>query len=99
MTSNLFGIVLALLGGVLVGNCMLPLKRIRLWPWECTWLVFSLVSLLIVPFLVALPCTVPGFYVYKILSAYSEGTIKDFLLLLVVALMFNFLVYGPVTFA
>src|SRR5580698_1230911 len=54
MSSNVFGIVLALLGGVLVGNCMLPLKRIRTWPWECTWLVFSLVSLLLVPCLVAL---------------------------------------------
>jgi L-rhamnose-H+ transport protein len=58
MTRNFFGIVLALLGGVLVGNCMLPLKRIRVWPWECTWLVFSLVSLLIVPCLVA-SLTVP----------------------------------------
>lgn len=53
MTGNLFGIFLALLGGVLVGNCMLPLKRIRIWPWECTWLVFSFVSLLLVPCLVA----------------------------------------------
>ncbi len=47
------GIFLALLGGVLVGNCMLPLKRIKTWPWECTWLVFSFISLLIVPCLIA----------------------------------------------
>lgn len=53
MNSNFAGIVLALAGGVLVGNCMLPLKRIRIWPWECTWLVFSLVSLLFVPCLIA----------------------------------------------
>jgi len=53
MNSNFSGIVLALVGGMLVGNCMLPLKKIRVWPWECTWLVFSLVSLLFVPCLIA----------------------------------------------
>jgi L-rhamnose-H+ transport protein len=47
------GVVLALMGGVCVGNCMLPLKRIRAWPWECTWLVFSVVSLILVPCLIA----------------------------------------------
>jgi L-rhamnose-H+ transport protein len=59
MNSNFTGIVLALAGGVLVGNCMLPLKKIRIWPWECTWLVFSLVSLLLVPCLIAL-VAIPG---------------------------------------
>jgi L-rhamnose-H+ transport protein len=51
--SNLLGIALAVLGGLVVGNCMLPLKRMRAWPWECTWLIFSLLSLLVVPCLVA----------------------------------------------
>jgi len=54
MSGNLVGIVLALLGGLLVGNCMLPLKRLRVWPWECAWLIFSLISLLIVPCLIAI---------------------------------------------
>ena len=49
MSSNALGIGLSLLGGVLVGNCMLPLRRIRTWPWECTWLIFSIVSLVVVP--------------------------------------------------
>jgi L-rhamnose-H+ transport protein len=49
MTSNALGIGLSLLGGVLVGNCMLPLRRIRTWPWECSWLIFSIVSLVVVP--------------------------------------------------
>jgi L-rhamnose-H+ transport protein len=53
MNSNFFGVALAIAGGMLVGNCMLPLKRIRSWPWECTWLVFSFVSLLLVPCLIA----------------------------------------------
>jgi L-rhamnose-H+ transport protein len=59
MNSNFTGIILALVGGVLVGNCMLPLKKIRAWPWECTWLVFSFVSLLFVPCLIAY-LTIPG---------------------------------------
>lgn len=49
MTSNTAGIILALSGGIVVGNCMSPLKRIKVWPWECTWLVFSVVSLLLIP--------------------------------------------------
>lgn len=53
MHSNFTGITLAILGGLLVGNCMVPLKKIRTWPWECTWLIFSLVSLLLVPCLIA----------------------------------------------
>jgi L-rhamnose-H+ transport protein len=31
----------------------LPLKHIRTWAWECTWLIFSLVSLILVPCLIA----------------------------------------------
>jgi L-rhamnose-H+ transport protein len=53
MSSNVLGIGLSLLGGVLVGNCMLPLKRTRTWPWECSWLIFSVVSLVLVPWAMA----------------------------------------------
>jgi L-rhamnose-H+ transport protein len=53
MSGSAAGVVLALLGGVCVGNCMLPLKHIRTWAWECTWLIFSLVSLILVPCLIA----------------------------------------------
>jgi L-rhamnose-H+ transport protein len=59
MSENLTGIVLALLGGICVGNCMLPLRRIRVWPWECTWFIFSLVSLLLIPGLIA-TLVIPG---------------------------------------
>jgi L-rhamnose-H+ transport protein len=59
MNGSMTGILLALLGGICVGNCMLPLKRIRTWPWECTWLVFSLVSLVVVPWLIA-ALVIPG---------------------------------------
>lgn len=53
MSGSITGVVLALAGGICVGNCMLPLRRTRVWPWECTWLVFSLVSLLVVPGMIA----------------------------------------------
>ncbi len=53
MTSHAMGVGLSLLGGVLVGNCMLPLKKIRTWAWECSWLIFSIVSLVLVPCLLA----------------------------------------------
>jgi L-rhamnose-H+ transport protein len=53
MSGSAAGVVLALVGGVCVGNCMLPLKHIRTWTWECTWLIFSLVSLFLVPCLIA----------------------------------------------
>jgi L-rhamnose-H+ transport protein len=53
VSSGLLGIGFSVLGGVLVGNCMLPLKRIRTWPWECSWLIFSIVSLVLVPWAMA----------------------------------------------
>ena len=80
MSSNVFGIVLALLGGVLVGNCMLPLKRIRTWPWECTWLVFSFVSLLLVPCLMAFLIVPewPGLYTSLTFSALLPSLLFGF---------------------
>ena len=48
------GLALTLLAGLGSGNCMLPLKFARRWKWENLWLVFSLVSLLIVPWALAL---------------------------------------------
>src|SRR5580692_1906422 len=59
MKGSITGIFLAILGGVCVGNCMLPLKRIRVWPWECIWLIFSLVFLMLVPCLIA-AFVIPG---------------------------------------
>jgi L-rhamnose-H+ transport protein len=62
MSSDTIGIGLSLLGGVLVGNCMLPLRKIRTWAWECSWLVFSIVSLVLVPCLLAWLPHWPSFY-------------------------------------
>jgi L-rhamnose-H+ transport protein len=55
MTANLWlGLLLTMAAGLLSGNCMLPMKFARRWPWENTWLVFSIVSLLILPWALAL---------------------------------------------
>ncbi|MBI5087278.1 MAG: hypothetical protein HZB13_22090, partial [Acidobacteria bacterium] len=51
---NLFvGLALTLAAGIAAGNCMLPMKFSRNWRWENTWLVFSLVSLLVLPWAIA----------------------------------------------
>ncbi len=55
MAVNLWlGLLLTLVAGLLSGNCMLPMKFARRWPWENTWLIFSIVSLLILPWALAL---------------------------------------------
>jgi L-rhamnose-H+ transport protein len=48
------GLLLTLVAGLLSGNCLLPMKFARRWPWENTWLVFSVVSLVILPWALAL---------------------------------------------
>ena len=54
MVVNLWlGLLLTLVAGLLSGNCMLPMKFARRWPWENTWLVFSVVSLVILPWALA----------------------------------------------
>jgi L-rhamnose-H+ transport protein len=54
-----FGLALTLLAGLLAGNCMLPMKFVRRWQWENTWLIFTLVSLVFCPWLLAI-ILVPG---------------------------------------
>jgi L-rhamnose-H+ transport protein len=54
MTSQLWiGLAMALLAGAMAGNCMLPMKYVRRWRWENTWFVFSLVSLILIPWALA----------------------------------------------
>jgi L-rhamnose-H+ transport protein len=63
-----FGIVLTLLAGLMAGNCMLPMKFNRRWKWENTWLVFSVVSLVILPWMLALGLVGHLFDAYRGLS-------------------------------
>jgi L-rhamnose-H+ transport protein len=62
------GIALALLAGLMSGNCMLPMKFTRSWKWENTWLIFSLVSLVILPWALALGLVSHLFDAYRGLS-------------------------------
>jgi L-rhamnose-H+ transport protein len=47
------GLLLTLLAGSMAGGNLLPLKWIQVWKWENFWLVYSIVSLTIVPFSLA----------------------------------------------
>jgi len=47
------GVALTLLGGILAGICMLPMKFPKRLQWENTWLLFSLVALLFLPWALA----------------------------------------------
>lgn len=53
-----WGIAGVLIGGFLNGSWVLPMKRMLKWRWENTWLVFSVMGLIVVPWAVAL-ATVP----------------------------------------
>jgi len=53
-----WGIAGVLIGGFLNGSWVLPMKRMSRWRWENTWLVFSVMGLIVVPWAVAL-VTVP----------------------------------------
>ena len=52
-TEVCIGLGLALAAGMMAGNCMLPAKFVRRWKWENVWLVFTLVSLVIMPWTLA----------------------------------------------
>lgn len=47
------GLALTLVAGMFSGNCMLPMKFAKRWPFEATWLIFSLVSLVALPWALA----------------------------------------------
>jgi L-rhamnose-H+ transport protein len=53
----------------MAGDCMLPLKFNRKWRWENTWLVFSLVSLVVLPWTLALLLVNHLFQTYNSLNA------------------------------
>jgi L-rhamnose-H+ transport protein len=68
------GIVLVLVAGLMAGNCMLPLKFNRKWRWENTWLIFSLVSLVVLPWTLALSLVHHLFRTYTGLTASQFAT-------------------------
>ena len=47
------GYALTFLAGVMAGTNLVPLKWIRVWRWENFWLIYSIISLLVVPLCLA----------------------------------------------
>src|ERR1700704_1194851 len=64
----LAGVFLVMIAGLMSGSCMLPSKFVRAWKWENVWLVFSLVSLVIIPWILALAFVGRLFETYRALT-------------------------------
>jgi L-rhamnose-H+ transport protein len=67
----LLGVFLVMIAGLMSGCCMLPLKFVRSWKWENVWLVFSILSLVVIPWLLAFVFVRRLFETYRALSAYQ----------------------------
>ena len=62
------GVLLVMIAGLMSGTCMLPLKFARVWKWENIWLVFSVVSLIVIPWILAIVLVNRLFETYASLS-------------------------------
>lgn len=74
MDSILLGTFLVLMGGVSTGCFPLPMKFTRNWAWENTWLIYSIVGLLLVPWSVAF-ATIP-----HLLAVYGASNLRTLML-------------------
>jgi L-rhamnose-H+ transport protein len=76
-----FGILLALVAGVVNGSFAAPTKYSKLWNWENIWAVWAIVALLVAPWALAL-ASIPGLF-----SVYESAGLKP--LLVIVAFGFG----------
>jgi L-rhamnose-H+ transport protein len=63
------GVGLTVVAGAMAGNCMLPMKFAQRWSWEHVWLIFSIVSLLVLPWTLALVLVQRLLEVYRTVPA------------------------------
>jgi L-rhamnose-H+ transport protein len=63
------GISLTMAAGAMSGNCMLPMKYARRWRPENVWFVFSIVSLLVLPLMLAFALVHRLIEVYRLVPA------------------------------
>jgi len=56
--SNPVGAALSIFAGLMLGAFALPMKKVKVWGWEHTWLIFSLVALIVMPLIMAF-ATIP----------------------------------------
>jgi L-rhamnose-H+ transport protein len=54
-----YGIIGVLIGGILNGSFVAPMKKLHDWKWENSWLIYSLSGLLVIPWIAA-ALTVPN---------------------------------------
>ena len=64
------GIFLGILAGIFLGSFALPMKKVKLWQWEHTWILFSLWATVILPLLMAI-VTIPN-----LMSVYTDTPTK-----------------------
>ena len=69
--SLLLGVSLVMIAGFMSGCCMVPVKFVRSWKWENVWLVFSILSLVVIPWSLALAFVGRLFATYRALSAHQ----------------------------
>jgi len=55
------GVALSILAGIMLGAFAVPMKKVKVWSWEHTWLAFSVLALIVMPFFVAL-ATIPDLF-------------------------------------
>jgi L-rhamnose-H+ transport protein len=67
----LLGVPLVMIAGFMSGCCMLPVKFVRSWKWENVWLVFSILSLVVIPWSLAVAFVGRLFETYRALSAHQ----------------------------
>jgi L-rhamnose-H+ transport protein len=60
-----------MIAGFMSGCCMLPVKFVRSWKWENVWLVFTILSLVVIPWSLALAFVGRLFETYRALSAHQ----------------------------
>lgn len=54
MNTAAIGLSLVIFGGILLGGFTLPLKLTGRWPWETSWIVYSIFGFLIFPIAIAM---------------------------------------------
>jgi L-rhamnose-H+ transport protein len=67
----LLGISLVMVAGLMNGCFMLPSKFVRLWRWENVWLVYSILSFVVIPWWLALAFVGRLFDTYRALSPHQ----------------------------
>jgi len=65
-TNITMGITLGIMSGILLGSFALPMKKVKTWQWEHTWVMFSFWGTIVLPLILAF-ITVPNLF-----SVYSR---------------------------